>query len=98
MPLKHLWIAAMVVLPIKSVLAGGEACPVSFSSGSTVVAVCTNPVQELPQSPITVGFGPEAVAVTRDGAYALVTDEGSGQVSVIQVSDNTVVNTPFLTG
>jgi YVTN family beta-propeller protein len=89
--------AAMVVLPIKSVLAG-EACPISYSSGATVVAVSTNPVQELPQSPITVGFGPEAVAVTRDGNYALVTDEGSGQVSVIRVSDNTVVSTPFLTG
>ncbi len=42
---------------------------------------------------ITVGSEPRGVAVTPNGAYAYVTNEGSGTVSVISTATNTVTAT-----
>lgn len=47
---------------------------------------------------IPVGTGPVGVAITPDGTYAYVANINSNDLSVIQVSDNTVVTTIDLAG
>ena len=42
---------------------------------------------------VTVGSGPEGVAITPDGAFAYVANSGSNTVSVIATASNTVVAT-----
>ena len=42
---------------------------------------------------VPVGVNPRAVAITPDGAFAYVANEGSDAVSVIATSTNTVVAT-----
>jgi len=42
---------------------------------------------------VTVGTSPEGVAITPDGSYAYVANEGSETVSVIEISTNTVTAT-----
>ena len=42
---------------------------------------------------VTVGSGPYGVAVTPNGAYAYVTNEGGDTVSVISTTTNTVAAT-----
>ncbi|MDH3875349.1 MAG: beta-propeller fold lactonase family protein, partial [Desulfobacteraceae bacterium] len=43
--------------------------------------------------PITVGEKPTEISMTPDGAYAYVSNFDSGTVSIIQTSNNTVINT-----
>jgi YVTN family beta-propeller protein len=49
-------------------------------------------------SPITVGTGPDGVAITPDGTRAYVADEGASSVSVIDTSTNTVIGSPITVG
>ena len=48
---------------------------------------------DIVKTKVTVGSSPYGVAITPDGTYAYVTNYGSNNVSVIQISTNTVVAT-----
>jgi YVTN family beta-propeller protein len=45
---------------------------------------------------ISVGVWPMGVAITPNGQFAYVTNLGDDTVSVIQTSDNTVIQTIFV--
>ena len=54
-----------------------------------MISTATNTVT----ATVTVGSNPWGVAVTPNGAYAYVTNEGSDTVSVISTATNTVTAT-----
>jgi YVTN family beta-propeller protein len=56
-------------------------------------ALLPQPVQATNTVTVTVGSNPMGVAVTPNGAYAYVTNAGSGTVSVISTATNTVTAT-----
>src|SRR4249919_798698 len=49
-------------------------------------------------SPIAVGTGPFALAISPDGAHAYVANQTSKDVSVIATATNTTVGTPIAVG
>jgi YVTN family beta-propeller protein len=62
--------------------------PVSNGTVS-VINTSTNTVA----TTVTVGIGPQSVAITPDGAYAYITNGGSDSVSVIGTATNTLTTT-----
>jgi YVTN family beta-propeller protein len=86
-PTPNLSTAAATASPVAYVTHNG----VPSASGNTVsvIATATNTVV----ATVTVGSGPQAVALTPNGAFAYVANEGSDDVSVIATATNTVVAT-----
>ncbi len=62
----------------------------------SVIATATNTVLTGTGFPIPVGNAPIGVAVTPDGQYAYIANNGSNSVSVITTASNTVVATVTL--
>jgi outer membrane autotransporter protein len=65
------------------------------NGGSNDVTVINTTTNMVVGSPIGVGSGPVAVAVTPDGKYVYVTNNGSNTISVIDAATNTVVGPPI---
>jgi YVTN family beta-propeller protein len=70
------------------------------SPQSTAAAVTVNSMLATPNvmGTVTVGSGPDGVAVTPNGAYAYVSNHGSGTVSVIDTATNMVTATVLVGG
>ena len=90
--------------PIAMVITPDGTTAYVANSGNATVSVVDLTTNTIVGAPIAVGVSPSALAITPDGAYVYVTNytnggSGTGTVSVIRTSDNTVpVTIPGFTG
>lgn len=81
-------LAALILTVLYTGAAFAQNVYIANQTSNTVSVISDNPTVT-----VDVGMGPSALAVTPDGEFVYVANSASASVSVIQTSNNTVVDT-----
>jgi len=84
------YVAACTGMAALAIEATGTTLYASCAGTNTTAVIDTS---TLTQTPVTVGFVPTGISLTPDDAFLYVANQGNDNVSVIDTSSNTVVDT-----
>jgi YVTN family beta-propeller protein len=87
-----------VALLIATLAPGALARNAYVTENLNSVSVLETQTNQILGTPITVGNGPTAVAITPNGRFAYILNYDSNSVSVIDVQTNQVVGSPIMVG